>query len=134
MTLALRSIVSACALSAGVLLVALLPSSAPPALADVPLTVSAVVMPNPVSYGAYPVLTVRSRPGALCAATVVYDTGRRANSFGVRHSWLGSSGVVRWRWHMESRGRLGAALVICAYGSTRNEARAMARFGILPSR
>ena len=84
-------------------------------------SISAYVSPNPVPYGAHPTLYARSVMGAVCTASVVYSTGRAPRSFDGSAQTVGSSGVVGWSWHMESRGTGGTATVTCSfYGQTRS--------------
>jgi len=78
------------------------------------LSVSAYVSPNPVSYGANPTLYAKSTPGASCSAQVVYSTGRPPRSFDGSAKTVGSSGVVSWSWHMESKRTGGTATVSCS--------------------
>jgi hypothetical protein len=83
--------------------------------------VRAYVSPNPVAYGAYPTLYARSVMGAVCTASVLYSTGRSPRSFDGHAQTVGSSGVVGWSWHMESRGTGGSATVTCSFhGQTRS--------------
>jgi len=84
-------------------------------------SVSAYVSPNPVSYGSYPTLYAKSTPGALCSAQVLYSTGRAPVSFDGSAKTVGSSGVVGWTWHMESKGTGGTATVSCSlHGQTKS--------------
>jgi hypothetical protein len=61
------------------------PASPPTHPTSVPasgsFTVSASVSPNPVPYGAYPTLSARTVPGAVCSASVLYSTGYPPRSF-----------------------------------------------------
>ena len=76
-------------------------------------SVSTYVSPNPVPYGSHPTLYARSTPGASCTAQVVYSTGRLPVSFDGSARTVGSSGIVGWSWHMESKGTGGTATVTC---------------------
>jgi hypothetical protein len=78
--------------------------------------VSAYMSPNPVPYGAHPTLYARTTAGAVCTASVVYSTGHTPRSFDGSAQTVGSSGVVGWTWHMESRGMGGTATVTCSFG------------------
>ncbi len=92
------------------------------------LHMSVAISPNPVPYGAHPVLTVNATPGASCTADVVYSTGRRPVSFDGSAQRVGSSGQVSWSWHMESKGTSGTATVTCSLnGKSMSQA---ATFGI----
>jgi hypothetical protein len=52
---------------------------------------------------------------------VVYSTGHAPRSFDGAAQTVGSSGVVGWTWHMESKGTGGTATVICSlHGQTRS--------------
>jgi hypothetical protein len=83
--------------------------------------VRASVSPNPVPYGAYPTLYARTAAGAVCTAGVVYSTGHAPRSFDGSAQTVGSSGVVGWTWHMESRGTGGTVTVTCSFhGETRS--------------
>jgi hypothetical protein len=106
-------------------------SGSPPPAASTPgkpkpsgnFSVNAYVSPNPVSYGSYPTLYAKSTPGASCTAQVVYSTGRPPRSFDGSAKTVGSSGVVSWSWHMESKGTGGTATVICSlHGQTKTAA------------
>jgi len=71
--------------------------------------VRAYVTPNPVSYGAHPTLYART-------ANVMYSTGRAPRSFDGSARTVGSSGLVGWTWHMQSKGTGGTATVTCSFG------------------
>ena len=93
----------------------------PPTGTGATFVLSAYVSPDPVSYGAYPILYARTAAGAVCTAQVVYSTGYSPTSFNGSAQTVGSSGVVGWTWHMESRGTGGTATVTCAWhGQTRS--------------
>jgi hypothetical protein len=79
-------------------------------------SVRAYVTPNPVACGASPTLYARTVAGAVCTANVVYSTGRPPRSFDGSARTVGSSGVVSWTWHMESKGTGGTATVTCSFG------------------
>jgi hypothetical protein len=79
-------------------------------------SVRAYVMPDPVSNGAHPTLYARTAAGAVCTASVLYSTGHAPRSFDGSARTVGSSGVVSWTWHMESRGSGGTATVTCSFG------------------
>jgi hypothetical protein len=88
----------------------------PTTAAGAGFSVRAYVSPNPVPYGAYATLYVRTVTGAVCTAGVVYATGRTPRSFDGSARTVGSSGVVGWTWHMESKGSGGTATVTCSFG------------------
>jgi hypothetical protein len=75
-----------------------------------------------VSYGSYATRYAKSTPGASCSADVVYATGRRPVSFDGSAKTVGSSGVVSWSWHMESKGSGGVATVSCSLRGQRKTA------------
>jgi hypothetical protein len=84
-------------------------------------SVRAYISPNPVPYGAYPTLYARTAAGAVCTASVTYSTGYPPRSFDGSARTVGSSGVVSWTWHMESRGTGGTATVTCSFhGQTKS--------------
>jgi hypothetical protein len=83
--------------------------------------VRAYVIPDLVSYGAYPMLYARSVIGAVCTAGVVYSTGDAPRSFDGSARTVGSGGVVSWTWHIQSSGTGGTATVTCSFhGQTRS--------------
>jgi hypothetical protein len=87
----------------------------PTLAAGASFVVSAYVSPNPVPYGAYPTLYARTAAGAVCTASVLYSIGHTPRSFDGSARTVGSSGVVGWTWHMESRGTGGTATVTCSF-------------------
>jgi hypothetical protein len=103
---------------AGMAPVAPSPASTPsPTLAPgAGFVVSAYVTPNPVPYGASATLYASTATGAVCTASVVYSTGHAPRSFDGSAQTVGSSGVVGWTWHMESKGTAGTATVTCSVG------------------
>jgi hypothetical protein len=88
----------------------------PPAGTGAGFSVRTYVSPNPVPYGADATLYARTLAGAVCTASVVYSTGHAPRSFDGSARTVGSSGVVGWSWHMESRGTGGTATVTCSFG------------------
>jgi len=78
-------------------------------------TVRAWVTPSSMSYDAYPTLYVESAPGASCAASVVYSTGRSPVSFNGSPQTLPAGGTASWSWHEETKGTGGMATVDCTY-------------------
>jgi len=82
--------------------------------------VQAWVTPETMPYDAYPVLTVRTGPGATCTADVTYATGYPPRSFDGAAETAGADGLVRWAWHEMTRGDSGEADVSCTLtGQTR---------------
>jgi hypothetical protein len=104
------------------------PSPPSPANTPTPTTrtgasfvVSTYVSPNPVPYESHATVYARTVAGAVCTASVVYATGRAPRSFNGAAQTVGSSGMVGWTWHMESRGTGGTATVTCSFrGQTRS--------------
>lgn len=112
------------------------PPPAPPASKPQPtarpfgsFSVRAAVSPNPVSYGSYPTFYAYSSPGASCAASVMYSTGRAPASFSGAAQTVGASGRVGWSWHMESKGSGGTGTVTCTLGGESKSASASFSIG-----
>jgi hypothetical protein len=82
------------------------------------LTVVVAISPNPVSYGAYPTLSVQTAPRATCQISVVYSTGRQPISYPAHTTQADASGriVEQGQWHMESKGTGGVATATCSAG------------------
>jgi hypothetical protein len=82
------------------------------------LTVVVAVAPNPVSYGAYPILSVQTAPRATCQISVVSSTGRSPTSYPAHTTQADASGriVEQGQWHMESKGTGGVATATCSAG------------------
>jgi hypothetical protein len=87
-------------------------------------SVRAYVTPNPVSNGAHPTLYARTAAGAVCTASVLYSTGYAPRSFDGSARTVGSSGAVRWTWHMQSSGTGGTATVTCSFGGQTRSVKA----------
>ena len=75
------------------------------------LAVRASVSPDPMPYDAEATLTARTAPGATCAATVTYSTGRYPASFDGSARVAGAGGVATWIWHEKTGGTGGMATV-----------------------
>ena len=73
------------------------------------LAVRASVSPDPMPYDADAALTARTAPGAACAATVTYSTGRHPASFDGSARVAGGGGTVSWGWHQKTSGTGGTA-------------------------
>lgn len=91
-------------------------------------TIRTWVSPDTMPYNAYPTLYVKSAPGATCAASVMYSTGRSPVSFSGYAQTLPASGTVQWSWHEETKGDGGIATVDCSYRGQQREA--VAQFAV----
>lgn len=81
------------------------------------------VTPGRMPYDAYPVLSARSLPGAVCSADVEYSTGYAPVSFSGIPQIVGPDGTVRWGWHEMTKGDSGDVTVSCTYrGAVQNAA------------
>ena len=76
------------------------------------LAVQASVSPNPMPYNSDATLTARTAPGATCAASVTYSTGRHPSSFDGAAK-VAEGGTVSWGWHQKTSGTGGTAAVTC---------------------
>ena len=74
-----------------------------------------LVSPNPVPYGAYPTLIVRTSAGARCAITVRYASGHAPATYPDHTAVADAGGTIReqGRWHMESRSAGGTIRAAC---------------------
>jgi len=87
----------------------------PPALSHGAFKLRAYMSPSSMTYNAYPTLYAQTVPGANCAASVVYSTGRSPRSFDGSARTAGGNGLVSWNWHEETRGSGGTGTVQCRY-------------------
>ena len=99
------------------------PAAAPPAATPATTpppnhpggSVLILVSPNPVPYGAYPAVTVRAAPGAVCRITVRYASGHAPTTYPDHTATADPGGTIReqGRWHMESRSAGGTVRAAC---------------------
>lgn len=76
------------------------------------LGVNAWVSPTPVKFHKHATLFGKTKPGALCSASITYSTGRTRTQFGMLVA--NSSGKVSWKWREAAQGaKNGKAVVQC---------------------
>ena len=95
-------------------------SSAPPAQGLGP-DVNISVTPNPMPGNSTPALTVTATPGSHCTARVEYPKSGSGSGSSITQALgtrrVGTSGTVRWTWHIPARAVDGIAIAECPAGS-----------------
>lgn len=104
------------AISAAIVVAALaLPAAVQARPTSSRFTVVVSVNPSIMPHNAYPTLKIHTRIGSTCTATITYDDGRAPTSFSGYAQHVGTSGIVRWYWHEETRSDGGMATVTCMH-------------------
>ena len=79
------------------------------------LSVVVQVSPNPIPYGGYPTVTVRTAPAAVCAISVRYASGKGPTSYSDHSATATASGTImeQGKWRMESKSAGGTVTASC---------------------
>ena len=84
------------------------------------LSVVVQVSPNPIPYGGYPTVTVRTAPAADCTIVVRYASGKGPTSYPDHSATANVSGTIveQGQWHLESRSSGGTVTASCTSKGT----------------